>query len=321
MNRSFRSFLAPEMALFVKHRISSGKWCENYALNLQLFDRYCASHWPSGTVFEQSMVDSWCGKRPTETGSSCRKRVYCIKDFVAYLRKNGLSRVIPPEVPDNEKTRFIPHAFTKNELSKFFEACDNLPKGGTWEEKVRAISIPVFFRLLYSSGLRTCEARMLECKDVDLETGVLSVRHSKGHGDHHVVLHDTMLVLMRRFNHAVTNLVTDRKYFFPARKNNCHRRQWVERNFRQLWSGCGYPRAVPYSIRHCYATTNINRWTEQDDEFNSHFVYLSKSMGHSVLESTRYYYSLTREFSHVVTDLCAESFDAIVPEVQDERQC
>lgn len=318
---SFKSFLAPDMTMFVKYRIASGKWGENYAANLRLFDRHCAEHWPNGAVLEQSMIDTWCGKRPTETGASCRKRIYCIKDFVVYLRKNRLSNVTPPDIPDNEKVRFIPHAFTTQELSEFFGACDNLPKGGTWVEKVRAISVPVFFRLLYSSGLRTCEARMLECKDVNLETGVLSVRHSKSHEDHHVVLHDTMLTLMRRYNLAIMGFAPDRRYFFPARKDNHHTRKWVEVNFKRLWDGCGFTHAFPYSLRHCYATTNINRWTGQYDEFNPHFVYLSKSMGHSVLESTRYYYSLTQELSQAAINLCAESFDAIVPEVQDEQQC
>ena len=316
----FQSFLAPEMASFVKYRTASGKWGENYAVNLKLFDRYCAGRWPTASMLEQPMVDGWWGKRPTESGSSCRKRIYCIRDFVMYLRKNGLSNVNPPQVPDNEKVRFIPHAFTRNELSEFFAACDRLPSGGTWEEKVRAISIPVFFRLLYSSGLRTCEARLLACKDVDLETGVLDVRHAKGHADHRVVLHDTMLSLMRRYNLAVMEFAPGRRYFFPARKDNSHTRRWVEVNFKEIWEGCGFPHAVPYSIRHCYATTNINRWTGQDDEFNSRFVYLSKSMGHSVLESTRYYYSLTPEFSHAMREQCEESFDAIVPEVQDEQQ-
>ena len=42
-------------------------------------------------------------------------------------------------------------------------------------DRLRKITVPVFFRLLYSSGVRTCEARLYERKDVDLEQGVVSV--------------------------------------------------------------------------------------------------------------------------------------------------
>ena len=194
------------------------------------------------------------------------------------------------------------------------------PRGRTWDEKIRALSVPMFFRLLYSSGLRTCEARLLRRKDIDLSTGVVSVRHSKGPNEHFVVLHDTMLTLMAQYDTAVDVLAPGREYFFSSRRNGHHTRKWVGNNFREIWDGCGFPYATAFDLRHCYATTNINKWIENDGEFNSRFVYLSKSMGHSVLESTRYYYSLTPAFSDVMLDLCSVSFDAIVPEVEDAEK-
>ncbi len=316
----FFSFLAPKMDLFVSYRVASNRWSENYSENLRLFDKFCAGHYPEATELEQPMLDGWCGQRPTETGASCRKRIYCIKNFVEFLQKDGFSGVSFPDIPANGKTKYIPHPFTVDELAGFFSACDSLPEGRTWDEKIRALSVPMFFRLLYSSGLRTCEARLLRRKDVDLSTGVVSVRHSKGPNEHFVVLHDTMLTLMAQYDTAVDVLAPGREYFFSSRRNGHHTRKWVGNNFREIWDGCGFRYATAFDLRHCYATTNINKWIENDGEFNSRFVYLSKSMGHSVLESTRYYYSLTPAFSDVMLDLCSVSFDAIVPEVEDAEK-
>ena len=54
----------------------------------------------------------------------------------------------------------IPHSFTEVELKNFFNACDSLPSvSHTSEQRSIKITIPVFFRLLYSSGIRTYEAR------------------------------------------------------------------------------------------------------------------------------------------------------------------
>jgi len=247
------------------------------------------------------------------------KELFFNKSFVEYLRKSGLTQLAPLAVPDNGKNKFIPHSFTENELQGFFMACDNLPKGGNWESQVSAVSVPVFFRLLYSSGLRTIEARMLERKDVDLATGIVSVRHSKGQDQHFIVLHETMLKLMQEFETRIESLAPQRSYFFPARLDSHHSRGWIEKYFRMLWDGCGFSYARPYSLRHCYATTNINRWTGCDaGEFNSNFVYLSKSMGHTVLESTRYYFSLTPQMAELRYALSGGTFDTIVPEVKDE---
>jgi hypothetical protein len=55
-------------------------------------------------------------------------------------------------------------------------------------------------------------------------------------------------------------------------------------------------------------------------EFHAKFLYLSKSMGHSVLESTRYYYSLVPGFADIMEEKTMESFDIIVPEVQQYEE-
>ena len=63
--------------------------------------------------------------------------------------------------------------------------------------KMKKITCPVFFRLLYSSGIRTTEARYLKREDVDLEHGVLNIRKSKGYDP------GTMLALHKSIDRRV----------------------------------------------------------------------------------------------------------------------
>ena len=60
------------------------------------------------------------------------------------------------------------------------------------------MSVPVFFRLLYSSGIRTNEARLLLKENVDLRRGILDIQYSKGHDQHYIVLHDGRIFLYHR---------------------------------------------------------------------------------------------------------------------------
>ena len=63
------------------------------------------------------------------------------------------------------------------------------------------------------------------------------------------------------------------------------------KNFRRIWSTVTTDRhATAYAFRHHYATSNINRWIEEGFSFEDRLAYLSKSMGHTTLESARYYY-------------------------------
>jgi integrase len=320
MNK-FTSFLAPLIQAYVFYRKASGCWNEvNYESNLILFDRYCKKQYPKAAFLSQEMVNGWCHKRNTEANNSCRTRIDVVVSFIRYLKKRGKTDVTEPNMPRKERRTYIPHAFTEIELEKFFLACDNLPSAcRTREQHSRKITVPVFFRLLYSSGIRTNEARMLKAEDVDLHHGIINIRYSKGRVQHYVVLHDSILELLKIYDAAIRKQYPHRTCFFPARGNSFHRRAWVQKNFRELWSKYNSTHATAYELRHHYATENINRWVNEGFGFNAKLFYLSKSMGHSTVESTKYYYSLVPGLADILEKKTAIDFENIVPEVNDEK--
>lgn len=319
--KKFNSFLSPLIQAYVDYQKASEHWDEaSYEPNLFLFDRYCQKQYPGATTLSQEMADNWCRKRDTEKNNSCRSRIYVVVSFIRYLRKRGKTDIREPEIPKKERRSYIPHAFTETELKNFFYACDNLPDEPlTEKQRYRRITIPVFFRLLYSSGIRTNEARMLRVEKVDLYQGILDIHCSKGHAEHYVVLHDSMLDIMKQYDALIRKQYPARIYFFPAGGDAFHTRKWVERNFRRMWDKSNSTHATAYELRHHYATENINRWMGEGFGFDAKLLYLSKSMGHSKLESTRYYYSLVPGLADILKDRTGRTFDNIVPEVGDEE--
>ncbi len=319
--RKYESCFADRIQDFIRYRKASGRWNESsYGPNLRVFDRFCRNNYGDETCITQNMVDTWCAQRRTETNNSCRSRIYVVYSFVKYLSERGLTDVKPPELPRKERSAYIPYSFTGDELRRFFEECDTLPNTPRTDNVlIRRITVPVFFRLLYSSGLRTTEARLLHTEDVVLENGVLNIRYSKGHDQHYVVLHDSMAALMRRYDSAIKDWYPKRKWFFPAPGDRPHPHTWVEKNFRRIWSRMSENRSVTaYTFRHNYATSNINRWISGGLSFDDKLLYLSKSMGHTTLESTKYYYSIVPGLSDILLDKTEQRFNELVPEVNDE---
>lgn len=157
---------------------------------------------------------------------------------------------------------------------------------------------------------------MLRKSDTDLVDGVLNIEYSKGHNQHFIVMHDSMLKLMQEYDTAIGKLYPNRVHFFPGRDGKCHTRYWVSVNFKKLWSQNNSSSAVPYALRHNYAIENINSWTDDGFEFNKKLHSLSKSMGHTVIESTKYYYSLVPRFATVLAEHTNE--DETIPEVHYE---
>lgn len=291
-------------------------------LNIEYFDRYCGKNYP-GQPLSQEMVDSWCRKRETETNTSCNARTGGIRSFIRYLKERGLTEVEPPPPLKDCGSTYIPHAFNKDELERFFRECDVVAsRRPEMKYRMKEIACPVFFRLLYSSGIRTTEARCLGREDVDLVHGVLNIRKSKGNGQHYVALHESMTQLLAEYDRAAEKLRPGRKYFFETPNGRCYSRQWVTGMFRSLWekaNGTG-SNAVAYALRHNYAVTNINSWPEDPSGFNARLHYLSKSMGHSSIESTLHYYSIVPRLADILLEKTEKGMDAILPEVPYEEE-
>ena len=320
----FRSCFAHLIDRFIRYRKASGSWNEpNYGLNIKLFDHYCADNYPACAELNQEMVDTWSSKRFTEKNSSYNIRTMIVRAFIEYLRDRDLTAVAPPVTLKSEPRTYTPHPFEDDEFRRFFRECDNIqPYLGRRASVLRKLTLPVFFRLLYSSGLRTTEARLLKKDNVDLEHGVLNIQQSKGYDQHYVVIHDAMSSLMQRYDHAISKLQPHREWFFQSQKGSHYTRYWVEDNFSALWIKANglEVKAVAYDIRHNYAIDNINRWVDDGFEFNDKLNYLSKSMGHRSIEATRYYYSIVPRLADTLRNKTEIGFNAIVPEVADDEE-
>lgn len=94
---------------------------------------------------------------------------------------------------------------------------------------------------------------------------------------------------------------------------------WITLNFNKLWYQYNDSYANAYALRHHYAITNINSWTNVGIEFTSKLLALSRSMGHSSIESTMYYYSLVPGLRDKLEKLTGKSFDELVPGMYDEE--
>ena len=301
---------------FVSHRKTSGRWSAIYDRNLRSFDMHCATKYPKATVLTQEMVDVWCAKRQTENPYSWGKRISVINSFLKYTCNRGLLDLKWNSIPTHGAGNMVikePHVFTDVELNNFFYACDHIQisRYGLIHRLMK-LTIPVFFRLLFSSGMRTNEARNLDVQDVDLIHGIINIRHTKGYTEHRIALHPTMKERLVEYDTAVNRLIPDRKCFFPSYYDKHYTLAWMDYNFEILWYKYNHNQTTAYHLRHHFATTNINSWPAQADKFNRNLLYLSRSMGHSTVDTTMYYYNYTPKLAEILKERKAGTFNEII---------
>lgn len=315
----FISFLAPAMYQYRDYCIKTGNYCDGNFERIHYFDTYCSeNHIDESSL--QTATDKWFQKRESEINNSCRSRTYPVIGFLRYACHRDLLKVDIPEIPDGLPCSYVPHIFTDSELSDFFKACDSVPLHFQNRSNIaRKMILPVIFRVLFSTGMRTFEVRQLKRNNIDLSSGIVNIEWSKHNIQHYVVLHDSTLEMIRRFDRQISDLFPDREYFFPGTGKYFHlTKDWINNNFANLWKQISDEQAKPYDFRHNYAIRNINSWTGDISDQFSRLVCLSKTMGHVTLNSTRYYYSYSPHMAELINDHTSSKMKDILPEVKYE---
>ena len=320
MTERYESFLSSAIIEYKAYCELTSNWHHDKAKIIRRFDKFCSENYSDETELTQEITKKKKKKRKTEIANSCRARLFPAIGLIHYMNNHHYCSVDIPDMPDGMPCTYVPHIMSDSELQRFFLACDTIrTRGQSIGNYNRKITIPVIFRLLYSSGMRPYEARMMETSDINLKTGIIRIKEVKGKYQHYVVLHDTVVEIMREYDQAISNYYPNRRYFFPGNgKTEFVSQEWLSRNFRELWHSVNTSQSRPYDFRHNYAIANINSWSGDLEEQFSKLVYLSKSMGHRDLNSTRYYYAYSPRMAELIRIRTADKTDIILPEITYE---
>lgn len=312
------SVISGSLNRYISYKKASNAMGNSTLECLRAFNGYCATHHPESTAITEKIINGWCNKRITESSESHNKRISPVRSFLRYANRRGWTNVRLPEFLPYSKKQYTPYPFSFGQLQAFFKITDSFEDAKYLSDKVsgiRKIEIPVFYRLLYSTGMRTVEARLLRCGDVDLKNGVININQSNGLDQHRIALHRTMWDLLIRYDEAMSALMPGRNCFFPNEYDEPYTRMWESYNFVRMWRLVSNGHARCYDFRSHYAVRNINSWKYTGPEWFDKLLYLSRSMGHRDIRSTCYYYQLVPLFAEQLEALTAGEYHKLLPDL------
>lgn len=177
------------------------------------------------------------------------------------------------------------------------EACAHLhPPGG-----LRGICCATIFGLIASTGLRTSEAVGLQRPDVDLERGLLHIRHTKFGKSRWVPLHSSTIEALCHYvhNRDQESLAATTENFFvfdygrPVTTGGLGYAFKLLRQRLQWRSRGGHPVPRIYDLRHTFSCRNLERWYAQRLDIDCHILALSTYLGHAKITDTYWYLTST----------------------------
>ena len=172
------------------------------------------------------------------------------------------------QIPMYRRRRKMKDVLTKEELSAFFNACDNY-------------MYKTIFMLIYGSGLRVSEAVNLKIKDIDSKKMRIFVRGGKGGKDRYTVLPKVSLEMLRKY-YKIYKPKHPEGYIFLNREGNRIKTERTRVFFRRYRRKAKIDeKFVVHSLRHGFATDLIER--------GASILEVKELMGHSNIRSTMEY--------------------------------
>ena len=322
MNTPLSGPFKPYIEGLIEQKKAVGYPYETSARILKAFEVFCRTHYPDETKLTKAMGMHWAEQRQGEHVNGLVRRITPVRQLAKYMIRIDIEAyIIPPGIP-RKCIRYVPHIFTDQELQAFFAEIDRCQVNQ--HSPARHLTIPVFFRVLYCCGLRSSEARLLDVEDVDLESGKLTIRQSKGNKDRTVMMSEEVLSLCRIYHAKVNLILPHRIAFFPNRHGKYYNHSLMDYWFHLFWEktkvdqvGSGNPPRV-HDFRHTYAVKRLNLWVQEEKDLNACLPYLSMYLGHAHLTETDYYLHFVPEFFPLFKEKTQRKSEQLIPEVDHE---
>ena len=203
-----------------------------------------------------------------ERGLSERSVNY-YNSVIRFIYEVTLDKVInKKQLPMYRKRKRVYKVLTKEELSAFFNACENY--------KYKTI-----FMMIYGSGLRISEALNLRIEDIDSKKMRIFVREGKGKKERYTVLPETSIEMLRKYYKKYKPKHPE-GYIFLNREGKPLTVERTREFFRRYRRKAKLDeKFVVHSLRHSFATDLIER--------GASIIEVKEIMGHSNIRSTMEY--------------------------------
>ena len=249
-------------------------------------------------------------------------RASIIRQLGIYMDSIGINAYILPKGYYPTEKKYIPYIYTEDELKRFFNETDNCHYVS--ECPYRHLIMPIFFRMIYSCGLRSSEARLLKVADVGLDLGILTIEHSKKDNTRLVPISYEIINRCRDYFKHVHMMSKGSDYFYPGLNGKPMTLTNIYHNFRRFLLKAGIshggrgkgPRV--HDFRHTFTCHCLKKWTMQGKDLSVYLPVLKTYLGHDSFEETAYYLKMTADVFPDISIKLEGSYPDIIPELEGD---
>jgi integrase len=301
LRKALEEYLAVRRALGFKLRLCGS-----------LLHRFVAFAEQEGASFiTTDLALRWATQPQNAQPAQWGNRLGMVRQFALYLQAADPRTEIPPEgLFPTGYPRKEPYIYSDSEISRLLQAAQRLQslKG------LRAATYSTLLGLLAVTGMRMCEPIALDRDDVDLESGILTVRKTKFDKSRLIPMHSTTQKALQQYVRLRDRICPQPQTLgFFVSERGTRLTEWAVRwTFVKLSRQIGLrgpddshgPRL--HDFRHGFAVGTLLAWYRAGVDVERHLPELSTYLGHAHVSDTYWYLTATPE----LLQLAARRLDA-----------
>jgi integrase/recombinase XerD len=242
-------------------------------------------------------------------------RLGMVRQFALWLSGIDPRNEVPPKalIPGRYR-RARPYIYSDQEIVRIVEEAARLPS----TNGIRALTFATLFGLIAVTGLRVSEAIALDNGDVDLESGVLTVRRGKSGRARIVPLSQSTTERLAAYAKQRDRLLghTPKSFFVSDtgnRPDDCSARY----NFATVCQRIGLRTAQKFNkhgrgprihdLRHSFAAQTMLNWYRTGKDPEREMIKLSTYLGHVAPEHTYWYIEAVPELLELASKRAARA--------------
>jgi integrase len=258
------------------------------------------------TITSEAAI-AWAKEPVGVSTNRCAQRLGVVRHFCLYLQTIDETTEVPPAgVFPTSRHRPTPYLWDQRDIARLLESA------GTLRPPFRAATHQALFGLLAASGMRLGEALGLLRGDVDLETGVITIRHAKFDRERLVPLHQSTTTALRAYalQRDLLWSASPHAAFFCSSVGTALFHSGVQKVMKEITTALGlrsdrvHPRT--HDLRHSFAVRTLLEWQRSGVSVDAHIATLSTYLGHVAPSDTYWYLSASPE----LMSLAATRLDA-----------
>jgi len=227
-------------------------------------------------------------------------RLRMVRLFAQYQSATDSRTEIPPQgLLPYYYHRKAPYIYRDEEIKQLLEAAKHLPS----KIGLRPYTYYTLFGLLAVTGMRMSESVSLQCKDIDLTQGILTIVQTKFGKSRLLPLHPSTQRVLQQYECRRDRICPnprDPNFFLSdsgTRLTGCNVRHTFVKLSRQI--GLRGPHASHgprlHDLRHAFAVRTILNWYRKDIDVERQLPKLATYLGHTHVNDTYWYLSAVPE--------------------------